>query len=313
MGTTFTAALDTSLNSRVPLVLDGGLGTALETRGVGLDHDLWSAGLLRDDPQTLAEVHAAFAAAGADIVTTASYQLSTRAGLSGAEVRRLAAVSVDIARRAVAGASLVAGSVGPFGAALGDGSEYTGDYRLTDAEFAAFHRPRIAALAEAGADVIALETQPNLAEIRVLADLAEEVGVPAWLSVTLADGCAAAPHLPDGTPLTAIAEVACAHPIIRALGINCVRPAQVSPALETLATGTDLPLLAYPNSGETYEAETMEWRPAAPSAAEPDDRLGAWPVDHWIDQGARILGGCCRTTPEDIAALRQSLAAPSRD
>lgn len=253
--------------------------------------------------------HAAFAAAGADIVTTASYQLSTRAGLSGAEVRRLAAVSVDIARRAVAGASLVAGSVGPFGAALGDGSEYTGDYRLTTDEFAAFHRPRIEALADSGADVIALETQPNLAEIRVLADLAAEVCVPAWLSVTLADGHETAPRLPDGAALTAIAEVACAHPIIRALGVNCVRPAQVSSVLEALATGTDLPLLAYPNSGETYDAETMEWRPAA----EPDDRLGAWPVDHWIDQGARILGGCCRTTPDDIAALRQSLAAPSRD
>ena len=302
--------LETAVRSRRPLVTDGGLGTALESRGIVLDHDLWSAGLLRDDPDTLAEVHAAFARAGADIVTTASYQIGPRAGLTDTgltdtAVRRLCADSVTLAReaasRGTAAPVLIAGSVGPFGAVLGDGSEYTGDYALTDAEFAAFHRPRIEALAEAGADVIALETQPNLPEIRVLADLVEETRVPAWLSVTLADGGpTGVPRLPDGTPLTALAEVAAAHPTVRAVGVNCVRPAQVSPALEALAAVSDLPLIAYPNSGETYDAESMTWQDPT---AEAGERLGAWPVADWIARGARIVGGCCRTTPADIAEL----------
>ena len=302
--------LETAVRSRRPLVTDGGLGTALESRGIVLDHDLWSAGLLRDDPDTLAEVHAAFARAGADIVTTASYQIGPRAGLTDTgltdtAVRRLCADSVTLAReaasRGTAAPVLIAGSVGPFGAVLGDGSEYTGDYALTDAEFAAFHRPRIEALAEAGADVIALETQPNLPEIRVLADLVEGTRVPAWLSVTLADGGpTGVPRLPDGTPLTALAEVAAAHPTVRAVGVNCVRPAQVSPALEALAAVSDLPLIAYPNSGETYAAESMTWQDPT---AEAGERLGAWPVADWIARGARIVGGCCRTTPADIAEL----------
>lgn len=302
--------LETAVRSRRPLVTDGGLGTALESRGIVLDHDLWSAGLLRDDPDTLAEVHAAFARAGADIVTTASYQIGPRAGLTDTgltdtAVRRLCADSVTLAReaasRGTAAPVLIAGSVGPFGAVLGDGSEYTGDYALTDAEFAAFHRPRIEALAEAGADVIALETQPNLPEIRVLADLVEGTRVPAWLSVTLADGGpTGVPRLPDGTPLTALAEVAAAHPTVRAVGVNCVRPAQVSPALEALAAVSDLPLIAYPNSGETYDAESMTWQDPT---AEAGERLGAWPVADWIARGARIVGGCCRTTPADIAEL----------
>lgn len=302
--------LETAVRSRRPLVTDGGLGTALESRGIVLDHVLWSAGLLRDDPDTLAEVHAAFARAGADIVTTASYQIGPRAGLTDTgltdtAVRRLCADSVTLAReaasRGTAAPVLIAGSVGPFGAVLGDGSEYTGDYALTDAEFAAFHRPRIEALAEAGADVIALETQPNLPEIRVLADLVEETRVPAWLSVTLADGGpTGVPRLPDGTPLTALAEVAAAHPTVRAVGVNCVRPAQVSPALEALAAVSDLPLIAYPNSGETYDAESMTWQDPT---AETGERLGAWPVADWIARGARIVGGCCRTTPADIAEL----------
>lgn len=313
MRPTFTGVLETAVRTRRPLVTDGGLGTALESRGIVLDHDLWSAGLLREDPDTLAEVHAAFASAGADIVTTASYQIGPHTGLADrgltdTEVRRLTSASVAVAReatsRGTAAAVLIAGSVGPFGAVLGDGSEYTGDYALTAAKFAAFHRPRIEALAEAGADVIALETQPSLPEIRVLTDLVEETGVPAWLTVTLADGPGTAPRLPDGTPLTALAEVAAAHPAIGALGVNCVRPAQVAPALEALAAVTELPLIAYPNSGETYDAETMTWQdPDAESIATGNDRLGAWPVADWIDRGARIIGGCCRTTPEDIAAL----------
>ena len=304
MAPTVSAVLDAS--SR-PTVLDGGLGTALEARGLDLDHDLWSAALVRDRPEILAEVHAAFAAAGARVLTTASYQISplglARAGLSPAAGRALITDSVAVAREAAAGAALIAGSVGPYGAALGDGSEYTGAYRLTAAEFAAFHRPRIAALVDSGVDLLALETQPCLPEIRVLAELVDAHAVPAWLTVTLSDD---GTHLPDGTPLSTVAEAVAGTPLIRGLGVNCVRPSLVAPALKALGRATDLPLVAYPNSGETYDAATMTWRTGTATPA-------AWPVQTWTDLGARLIGGCCRTTPDDIAVLARRLRASSPD
>ncbi|MCM1013760.1 MULTISPECIES: homocysteine S-methyltransferase [unclassified Brevibacterium] len=312
MAPTVSAVLD---GSSPPTVLDGGLGTALEARGLDLDHDLWSAALLRERPEILAEVHAAFAAAGAQVLTTASYQISplglARAGLSPAAGRALITDSVAVAReaaareaaarKAAAGAALIAGSVGPYGAALGDGSEYTGDYRLTAGEFAAFHRPRIDALVDSGVDVLALETQPCLPEIRVLAELVDAHAVPAWLTVTLSDD---GTHLPDGTPLSAVAEAVAGTPLIRGLGVNCVRPSLVAPALAALAAATDLPLIAYPNSGETYDAATMRWTTGAATPA-------AWPVATWTRLGARLIGGCCRTTPDDIAVLAGRLRASS--
>lgn len=292
-----------------PIVLDGGLGTAAEDRGIDLDHHLWSAELIRTGPDTLAEVHAAFASAGARILTTASYQATplgfARAGISAEEGHRIIGESVRIARRAAdrtaapGRGTLVAGSVGPYGAALGDGAEYTGDYRLTPEEFTAFHRPRIAALAEAGADLLAVETQPRLDEIRAIVGLAEETGLPVWVSVTLQDGTdTVAPALPDGGSLADVAKAAAASASVLAIGVNCVRPSLVAPALEELSAHTAMPLIAYPNSGEIYDASAMEWR---------DDRaeagIGSWPVAEWTRLGARIVGGCCRVRPDDIAVL----------
>lgn len=295
MSTTFIQMLRAAEVSGEPIIIDGGLGTALESRGIDLRHELWSAALLRDSPDTLGEVHADFIRAGARIVTTASYQATPlgfeRASISAEEGSELIATSVEVAARA--GAALVAGSVGPYGAAIGNGAEYTGDYSLSDAEFTDFHRPRIEALVSAGAGLLAIETQPSLPEARVLAGLASEFGIPAWLSVTLADGH----HMADGTPLIDLAEAVAGSPMIRALGVNCVRPSLVSPALKALASATDLPLIAYPNSGETYDAATMEWREGAAFDTSPA------PLSSWVSSGACIIGGCCRTTPGDIAGL----------
>ncbi|UVI36942.1 homocysteine S-methyltransferase [Brevibacterium spongiae] len=303
-----------------PIIIDGGLGTAAEDRDIDLDHHLWSAELIRTDPDTLLAVHADFARAGARILTTASYQATpagfAEAGISAAEGSRIVADSVRIAREAAdrsAGASdepargteiLIAGSVGPYGAALGDGAEYSGDYRLTPEEYTAFHRPRIAALAASGAELLAIETQPRLDETRVLIDLAEETGLPAWVTVTLREGTDTAgsdplgPTLPDGSSLADLAEVAAASAEIQAIGVNCVRPSVVTPALRELSRHTDLPLIAYPNSGETYDAEAMEWRDDGTEAG-----VGSWPVAEWSRLGARIIGGCCRVRPDDIATL----------
>jgi homocysteine S-methyltransferase len=296
-----------------PIVIDGGLGTAAEDRGIDLGHDLWSADLIRRDPDTLLAIHSAFADAGARVLTTASYQATPKgfaeAGISRSVGNRIIADSVAIANRAAHDAAeaagpppLIAGSVGPYGAALGDGAEYTGDYRLNVEEYTAFHQPQMRLLAESGADLIAIETQPRCDEIRALVDLAEAIGLPAWLTVTLRDGPDMTgqhpPTLPDGSTLAELAEVAATSASVNAIGVNCVRPSLVTPALEELARHTDLPLIAYPNSGETYDADAMEWRNDGAEAG-----VGSWPVATWTRLGARIIGGCCRVRPDDIAEL----------
>lgn len=304
---TFTQML-TDAEAAGPFVIDGGLGTAAEDRGIDLDHDLWSAELIRRDPDTLRAVHTAFATAGARILTTASYQATPmgfdEAGITRTEGKRIIADSVDIANRVARTQTirpLIAGSVGPYGAALGDGAEYTGDYRLSAEEYTAFHHTRMRILAESGADLLAIETQPRLDEIRALIDLATVIGLPAWVTVTLRDGAdLGPPTLPDGSSLADFAEAAVASASVNAIGVNCVRPSLVTPALRELSEHTDLPLIAYPNSGETYDAEAMEWR-----SGDADAGVGSWPVETWTRLGARIIGGCCRVRPDDIAVLSE--------
>ena len=306
---TFTQML-TLAEVAAPIVIDGGLGSAAEDRGIDLDHALWSAELIRRVPDTLRAVHTAFANAGARILTTASYQATplgfAAAGISAEEGSRIIGDSVRIARTAADRCAapgtriLVAGSVGPYGAALGDGAEYTGSYHRSPEDYTAFHRPRIEALAEAGADLLAIETQPRLDEIRDLITLTEDIGLPAWVTVTLQGTTdTTAPTMPDGSTLADLAEVVAASASVYAIGVNCVRPSLVTPALSELSKHTDLPLIAYPNSGETYDADTLTWH----DGAEPG--VGSWPVAEWTHLGARIIGGCCRVRPDDIAELSE--------
>lgn len=276
------------------LVADGGLATELEARGADLADPLWSARLLLDAPDAIAAVHAAFFTAGAQIATTASYQASF-AGLAARGVDQRGALallrrSVELAREAGGAASghWVAASIGPYGAARADGSEYVGRYGLSVAELAAWHRPRLEVLAAAGADVLALETVPDIDEAEALVGLVREAQVPAWLSYTI-DGTATR----AGQPLTDAFAVAAGVPQIVAVGVNCCAPADVLPAIEIARRVTGKPVIAYPNSGERWGAGG--W--AGPARFSPEL------VPRWVAAGARIVGGCCRVRPADIAAM----------
>ena len=270
--------------------MDGGLATQLEAQGADLATTLWSAQLLIDDPAAVIAAHRAFFAAGARIATTASYQAPTE----------LATRSVDLAREALAEfddgrARWVAGSVGPYGAALADGSEYRGDYALSVAELRAWHRPRIAALAEAGVDVLALETIPCLAEVEALLAEVTGTGVPCWLSLTCAGDRTRA-----GEP--AYAGFAMARDVeeVVAVGVNCLDPAEVGVLVRQAAAASGgKPVVAYPNSGETWDPVRRRW--TGPGRFDPDL------VQDWVDAGARLVGGCCRVTPDDIRALSENL------
>lgn len=290
------------------VVLDGAMATELEARGCNLADSLWSAKVLMENPALIRDVHLDYFRAGAQVAITASYQATpdgfAARGLDEAQSRALIGKSVELARKAreaylsenpQAGALLVAGSVGPYGAYLADGSEYRGDYVRSAEVFAAFHRPRVEALLDAGADLLACETLPSFAEIKALADLL--VAYPrarAWFSFTLRDS----EHLSDTTPLREVVSVLANYPQIVALGINCIALENTTAALQHLQSLTALPLVVYPNSGEHYDAVSKTWH----HHGEACETLAGY-LPQWLAAGAKLIGGCCRTTPKDIAEL----------
>jgi homocysteine S-methyltransferase len=303
------------LSTPAGLVLDGGLATELERRGFDLAHPLWSARLLRERPKAIGSVHRAYLDAGADCITTASYQATVegfrRAGATTAEAEGLLRLSVSLAK-AVRDAfwmdsdrdparlrPLVAASIGPYGACLADGSEYTGAYDRDERGLVAFHRERMSTLLEAGPDLLACETIPSLTEARALAAvLAEHGDVRAWVSFS----CRDAARLCDGTPFAEAVRAVAELPQVVAVGVNCTAPAHVEELLQVASAVTAKPLVAYPNSGETYDARAKAWR----GRLDPADwgQLG----HTWRAAGARLLGGCCRTGPHHVRALRAALA-----
>ncbi len=286
-------------------VLDGGLATQLEAQGHDLADPLWSARLLVDDPGAIVAAHLAFFRAGAEVATTASYQASfpgfAARGIGPADAARLLQRSVELAGRArdaVAGDGrrrVVAASVGPYGAALADGSEYRGRYGRGVAELADWHRPRLEVLAAAGPDVLALETVPDADEARALAAAVAGLPVPAWLSYSVEGGRTRAGQ-PLAEAFAAVADV----PEIVAVGVNCCAPADVAPAIATARAVTGKPVVVYPNSGERWDAARRRW--VGPSHFSADQ------AGRWIDAGAAAVGGCCRVTPQDIAAVARLAA-----
>jgi homocysteine S-methyltransferase len=283
------------------LLTDGGLATELEARGHDLSDDLWSARLLVDAPEEIVAVHCAFFRAGASIATTASYQASfdgfAQRGISRDEAARLLRRSVELAKAArdeVGGERWVAASVGPYGAALANGEEYVGRYGLSVAQLADWHRPRLEVLADAGADVLAVETVPDVEEAEALVGLINELGVPAWLSYTIAGTTTRA-----GQPLADAFAVAAGVPEIVAVGVNCCAPDDVLAAVEIAREVTGKPVIAYPNSGEVWDGVRRTWIGSSGWSAELAPR--------WVAAGARIIGGCCRVRPDDIATLALTL------
>jgi homocysteine S-methyltransferase len=279
-----------------PVVLDGGLSNQLNDQGCDLTDELWSARLLADAPEQIEAAHAAYVRAGARVLITSSYQATYegfgKRGISRDETSALLRRSVELARQAAGGRTdvWVAASVGPYGAMLADGSEYRGRYGLSVKELEAFHRPRIEALAEAGPDVLALETVPDTDEAEALLRAVEGIGVPVWLTYTIDGDTTRA-----GQPLEEAFGLAAGADNVIAVGVNCCIPQDADRAVAVAAEASGKPVAVYPNSGEDWDATARHWRGGA--TFDPA-RVGLWEKD-----GARLIGGCCRVGPREIAEL----------
>ncbi|MFO0863252.1 MAG: homocysteine S-methyltransferase [Gemmataceae bacterium] len=289
------------------LVLDGGLATELELRGIDLGGPLWSARCLADQPEAIRDVHLDYFRAGADIATTASYQASypgfARIGLDAKRTTALLHRSVSLAREAseIAEAAtgtprFVAASIGCYGAYLADGSEYRGDYGLSVDQLIDWHRPRLDALIEAEPDLLACETIPCIHEVEALVRLLEDSPIPAWISVSCKDESL----LRHGDRILDAVEVANACCPVIAFGVNCTAPDHIEGLVRTLHRHATKTIVAYPNSGEGWDATRKSWVGRA------SDFGWTAMTRTWRDAGASWIGGCCRTTPATIREMARA-------
>lgn len=307
--------ISTILQTHPVVIVDGALATELERRGADLNDPLWSAKILLEEPERIKQVHLDYFRAGADCATTASYQATvaglTRRGLNHDQALVVIRRSVQIAlesrdeflsdshSRLNRARPFVAASIGPYGAYLHDGSEYRGDYTLTEDELIEFHRERMGVLIDAGADMLACETIPCLAEARALVRLLEEFPyMTAWFTFTARDET----HISHGETLAECASFLGSNPQVAAVGVNCTSPLYIPGLIRSLRNITPKPIIVYPNSGEFYEAAANRWLGETSC-----DAFGAQ-ARIWYAEGARIIGGCCRTTPDHIREITASLA-----
>jgi homocysteine S-methyltransferase len=284
-----------------PLLIDGGLATQLEAQGCDIGNDLWSASILRSNPEAIVAAHHAYLSAGAECLATASYQASragyNRHGMSNDEADALMLLSVALAKRArkeAGSGAAIAASLGPYGASLHDGSEYVGNYGVSTAVLRDYHAARLELFDDAGVDVLALETIPSLQEAEVLCDLLRDCKTPSWVSFSCRDG----KHISDGALLSDAARPFESHPSVVAVGINCTPPQHALELIGELRRCVQNKyILVYPNSGEVYDSRTKSWS----GTVTPGDCAAA--ASEWITAGAKIVGGCCRMGPPHIAAM----------
>ena len=289
------------------LILDGGLSNVLEGFGCDLDHDLWSAHLIDSNPELIIKAHLQYLEAGADCITTSSYQASIESflgcGFSVKESENLLLKSVELAEKArdqyykkhdKKRTIQIAASFGPYGAFLANGVEYTGIYEISSADLREFHSKKIAVLEKSNADIFAFETIPNLEEIKILANLTDTCVKPSWLSVS----CKNDTLLNDGNLISEATGILNKSANIFAIGVNCTAPKYISNIIRQLKeTIEDKRIIVYPNSGEVYQADTKSWLGIS------DPMAFEIMANEWITLGADIIGGCCRIGPDHIKRL----------
>ncbi|MEM7103017.1 MAG: homocysteine S-methyltransferase [Bacteroidota bacterium] len=293
-------------------VLDGALASELEVRGANLNDPLWSAKILLEQPELLEAVNHAYLMAGADMVTTATYQATfegfSKRGLDTEDAIRLFQKAVDIAKNARSKfweveanrqgriKPIISGSIGPFGAFLADGSEYSGRYDLTDEQLKDFHQKRLEVLINAGVDIVAFETFPSFREALVVLDLLK--AFPEQYAI-ISFSCKDELHISDSTPFHQVVAAIDPYEKVAAIGVNCLPAQHVASLLGAAAAVTEKPLMAYPNSGEHWNAQDHCWEAGDTDASIHDL------VELWYELGAKLIGGCCRTDPSDIRRIRE--------
>ncbi len=276
--------------------LDGGLSTALENNGNKLTTSLWTGELILAKPSEITKAHLDFIDAGSEIIITSSYQISYlgcgKRGWSQAQTDDALRASTHLAKDAVTASGKVikvAASIGPYGAALADGSEYKGNYGVTKSFLKDFHARRLEVLISTSPDLLALETMPDTFEVEVLLELLSDCPIPYWVSYS----CKAGAQTNAGQSFTEAVSLA---KDAMAVGVNCTPPELITELL--LSAKSNKPFVVYPNSGRTWDAVKKEWIGSKGSGFDQDL------INQWKAAGAQYIGGCCGIGAAEIALLK---------
>jgi len=284
-----------------PLIIDGGLSNVLEAQGFDLTHKLWSAKLLKSHPDAITKAHLTYLKAGAQCIITSSYQATIQGfveeGYDEKTAKALLLKTVNLAEKAVEEYLMItkndfrpfiAASIGPYGAYLADGSEYRGDYGVTDEVLQAFHLERIELLNKTNADFFACETIPSFQEAKILAEI----------SFSCKDGS----HINDGTKMADCATLFQDHPNVFAIGVNCTEPKYITSLIKIIKEkAPSKRIVIYPNAGMVYDAISKTWS----GTSSPDSFVAR--TKEWVALGADIIGGCCQIGPSHINRIRHGV------
>lgn len=314
--------------STTRLVLDGALGTQLEelippsspmyVKG----SPLWSTEVLLGDPLMVEKVHSSYLEKGADMIITSTYQasqatLEKHRNMDLGQVREAWARAVETAKNAVEKADksrkrYIAGSIGPYGAFLANGAEYSGEYgAMTVEQLKKYHREQVLFFLDSkDTNLIAFETIPSFDEVKAIFELIRDCYTEKSKEFYICFSCKNSTTLADGTDLKKVVEYVlqqkASFPVIEknlvAVGCNCVDFELVSDFADYVneASQSSLYLAVYPNLGFSndmsdvsqygFKSDTEKWREA----------LQKWCSNPTI----RLIGSCCSTGPNEIAAAR---------
>lgn len=296
------------------VILDGALATELEARGANLNHALWSAKLLAEDPALIQKVHTHYLQVGANVIATASYQASflgfEKQGYTKEAAIHFLQYSVQLAVEArenylkASGSltikPLIAASIGPYGAALADGSEYTGYKNVSVTSLIHFHEARLVILANTDTDLLAFETIPCLDEAIAIKQLLKKYPLKqAWISFSCKDSI----HLSSGELFEDAVKLLEDADQIIGVGVNCTAPEYIQSLVQIAKPITSKTILVYPNKGETYNPIEKVWEPTETCKLSYIENAKLW-----LSAGAKAIGGCCRTSPADIEQLSKLIA-----
>jgi len=288
----FARLLEEARSTGIPIILDGAVGTLLDDRGADTSPPLWSGLAPLTDPETLHSIHREYVEAGAQVTTACTFRTTRRAfGAAGQPQdrwREAAREAVRLARSAAADRALVAGSVGPLEDCFAPSRAPSGAAATEE------HSLLCGELASAGVDLILLETFGTRDEVLAAAEAArtEAPGIPLAASLlTRADGLLFSGEDTVGTAVDLVETGA------SAILVNCVPTRFVGAALDRLLPGAPVPVGAYANLGRPEP--NQGWTGSAHLS--PDDYADA--ASGWVDRGCRMVGACCGSTPDHVAAL----------
>jgi len=285
----------TFLRQNSPILIDGALGTLLQSRGYELPPPHWSAAILESQPEIITGIHREYLEAGSTLITTATFRTTSRvyAKLHQPEIAKdVNARAVQCARDAIGGRDnkFIAGSVAPLEDC------YRPDLVPDDDDIYTEHREQIRWLIDAGVDVLLFETMNSVREAVICSRVASELHFPFFTSVV----CNTPGQLLSGEPITDVVD---AIADLKPLGIlvNCTHPRVLGDTLEILNSYTSIPIGGYANVGygQPEQEGTIE------QIISPATYRNY--VHQWLNYNTVLVGGCCGSTPEHISELYNTL------